>query len=124
MVPIMERAVSSPPLSSRSPSRPGRRRRRKRHFPSDEAIREIAGQARTISGQVGIVIGVLEADGTRRVITVGDAPYDGRTLSRSARLPRSSPGFCSPRWPTVAKCAVMVAFAILGHIVVYRHLRG
>ena len=51
-----------------------------RHFPPDEAIREIARQAGTISGKVGIVIGVLEADGTRRVITVGDAPYDGRTL--------------------------------------------
>ena len=50
------------------------------HFPSDEAIREIARQAGTVSGKVGIVIGVLEADGTRRVITVGDAPYDGRTL--------------------------------------------
>jgi serine-type D-Ala-D-Ala carboxypeptidase/endopeptidase len=50
------------------------------HFPSVEAIREIARQARTVSGKVGIVIGVLEADGSRRVITVGDAPYDGRTL--------------------------------------------
>ena len=50
------------------------------HFPSDEAIREIAPRAGTVSGKVGIVIGVLEADGTRRVITVGDAPYDGRTL--------------------------------------------
>ena len=50
------------------------------HFPSDEAIREIARQAGTVSGKVGIVIGVLEADGSRRVITVGDAPYDGRTL--------------------------------------------
>ncbi len=29
---------------------------------------------------MGIVIGVLEADGTRRVVTVGDTPYDGRTL--------------------------------------------
>ena len=50
------------------------------HFPSDEAIREIARQTGTLSGKVGIVVGVLEADGTRRVITVGDAPYDGRTL--------------------------------------------
>jgi serine-type D-Ala-D-Ala carboxypeptidase/endopeptidase len=50
------------------------------HFPSDEAVREIARQAATLSGKIGIVIGVLEADGTRRVITVGDAPYDGRTL--------------------------------------------
>jgi D-alanyl-D-alanine-carboxypeptidase/D-alanyl-D-alanine-endopeptidase len=50
------------------------------HFPSDEAIRELARQAGTVSGKVGMVIGVLEADGTRRVITVGDAPYDGQTL--------------------------------------------
>src|SRR5688500_6030283 len=51
-----------------------------RHFPSDEAIREIARQAGTVSGKVGIVIGLLDADGSRRVITIGDAPYDGRTL--------------------------------------------
>src|SRR5688500_11428863 len=51
-----------------------------RHVPSDEAVREIARQAGMVSGNVGIVIGVLESDGTRRVITVGDAPYDGRTL--------------------------------------------
>ena len=51
-----------------------------RHFPSDEAVREIARQAGTVSGKVGIVVGVLEADGSRRVVTVGDAPYDGRTL--------------------------------------------
>ena len=50
------------------------------HFPSDEAIREIARQAGTISGKVGIVIGVLDADGSRRVVSVGDVPYDGRTL--------------------------------------------
>ena len=31
------------------------------HFPSDEAIREIARQAGTVSGKIGIVIGVLEA---------------------------------------------------------------
>jgi CubicO group peptidase (beta-lactamase class C family) len=51
-----------------------------RHFPSDEAVREIARGAGTVSGKVGIVIGELEADGSRRVITVSDAPYDGRTL--------------------------------------------
>ena len=50
------------------------------HFPSDESIKEMARQAGTIAGKVGVVIGVLEADGTRRVITAGEAPYDGRTL--------------------------------------------
>lgn len=50
------------------------------HFPSDDAIREIARQAGTVRGKVGIVVGVLEADGSRRVVTVGDAPYDGGTL--------------------------------------------
>jgi D-alanyl-D-alanine-carboxypeptidase/D-alanyl-D-alanine-endopeptidase len=50
------------------------------HFPPDEAILEIARQAGTVSGKVGIVIGVLDAGGTRRVITIGDAPYNGRTL--------------------------------------------
>ena len=50
------------------------------HFPSDEAIRKSAREAGTIGGEIGIVIGVLEAGGTRRVVTVGDAPYDGRTL--------------------------------------------
>ncbi len=51
-----------------------------RHFPSDDGIREIARQAGTVRGKVGIVIGLLEADGSRRVVIVGDAPYDGRTL--------------------------------------------
>lgn len=50
------------------------------HFPPDSAIRDAARQAGTVTGDVGIVIGLLEADGTRRVVTVGDAPYDGRTL--------------------------------------------
>lgn len=51
-----------------------------RHFPSDDAIREMARQAGTLKGKVGIVVGLLEADGSRRVVSVGDAPYDGRTL--------------------------------------------
>jgi D-alanyl-D-alanine-carboxypeptidase/D-alanyl-D-alanine-endopeptidase len=51
-----------------------------RHFPSDEAIREMGRQAGTVGGNIGIVIGVLEADGARRIITVGDVPYHGRTL--------------------------------------------
>ena len=51
-----------------------------RHFPADEAVRAVARQAGGAGGKVGVVIGLLEADGTRRMVTVGDAPYDGRTL--------------------------------------------
>ena len=50
------------------------------HFPSDEAVRAIVREAGTVAGKVGVVVGLLESDGTRRVIGVGDAPYDGRTL--------------------------------------------
>jgi D-alanyl-D-alanine-carboxypeptidase/D-alanyl-D-alanine-endopeptidase len=50
------------------------------HFPSDTAIREIARRGTGVSGNVGIVIGVLEADGMRRVITAGDVSHDRHTL--------------------------------------------
>jgi CubicO group peptidase (beta-lactamase class C family) len=50
------------------------------HFPSDEAVRAIVREAGTVAGKVGVVVGLLEPDGTRRVIAVGDAAYDGRTL--------------------------------------------
>ena len=65
-------------------------------FPPDEAVREIARQAATLSGKIGIVIGVLEADGTRRVITVGDAPYDGRTLFDIGSITKVFTGIESP----------------------------
>ena len=132
------------------------------HFPSDQVIRETARQAGTVSGKVGIVIGVLEADGTRRVVTVGDAPYDGRTLFKIGSITKVFTGILlaemaergdvrleqpvgellpggvvvpsrngrqirlvdlSTTEPYVRLPAVMVAFAILGHIVIYRRLR-
>ena len=50
------------------------------HFADDTAIREIAQRGVAVGGNIAVLIGVLEPDGTRRVITAGDAPYDGRTL--------------------------------------------
>jgi D-alanyl-D-alanine-carboxypeptidase/D-alanyl-D-alanine-endopeptidase len=51
-----------------------------RHFPSDSAIRALATSVIDVSGDVGAVVGVIEADSTRRIITIGTAPYDGNTL--------------------------------------------
>jgi serine-type D-Ala-D-Ala carboxypeptidase/endopeptidase len=50
------------------------------HFPPDAAIREIAQRAVNVTGDIGLVIGVLETDGRRRVITVGDVSYNRHTL--------------------------------------------
>ena len=51
-----------------------------RHFPSDSAIRALGGRVLDVRGDIGAVIGVLDADGTRRVIAIGDAPLDANTL--------------------------------------------
>jgi D-alanyl-D-alanine-carboxypeptidase/D-alanyl-D-alanine-endopeptidase len=50
------------------------------HFPPDDEVRAIAHRAGTIPPGVGVVIGLLEPDGSRRVVTAGEPPYDGRTL--------------------------------------------
>ncbi|HJR60960.1 MAG TPA: serine hydrolase domain-containing protein [Vicinamibacterales bacterium] len=62
------------------------------YFPSDAAIREIAQRAVLVTGNIGLVIGVLEADGTRRVITVGNMPYDGRTLFEIGSITKAFTG--------------------------------
>jgi CubicO group peptidase (beta-lactamase class C family) len=49
-------------------------------FPSDSDVRALARQGVPIEGKAGVVIGLLNPDGTRRVVPVADAPYDGRTL--------------------------------------------
>jgi serine-type D-Ala-D-Ala carboxypeptidase/endopeptidase len=50
-----------------------------RHFPGDARLRQMAAPLLPDGAAIGMVIGVLEADGTRRVVAVG-APYDGRTV--------------------------------------------
>jgi serine-type D-Ala-D-Ala carboxypeptidase/endopeptidase len=50
------------------------------HFPDDTTIRRLAGPALLAGADVAIVIGLLEADGSRRIVTVGDSAYNGATL--------------------------------------------
>ncbi|MHB1327883.1 MAG: serine hydrolase [Gemmatimonadales bacterium] len=42
-----------------------------RHFPSDDAIQAILNEQVTAKKTTGLVLGILEADGTRRVFTAG-----------------------------------------------------
>jgi D-alanyl-D-alanine-carboxypeptidase/D-alanyl-D-alanine-endopeptidase len=49
-------------------------------FPSDEEVKALARRGVPIEGKGGLVIGLLGADGSRRVVPVADVPYDGRTL--------------------------------------------
>ncbi|MFN2326422.1 MAG: serine hydrolase domain-containing protein [Gemmatimonadales bacterium] len=55
-------------------------------FPSDAAIRDMVQPLLPARGTGGAVIGLLEADGTRRVVTVGRVPYDGRTVFEIASI--------------------------------------
>jgi serine-type D-Ala-D-Ala carboxypeptidase/endopeptidase len=50
------------------------------HFPSDDSVRAIVRRAVTLPPGVSVVVGLLERDGTRRVIAVGDTSLDGRSL--------------------------------------------
>ena len=50
------------------------------HFPADSVIREMARPMLPGRGATGMVIGMLEADGTRRIVSVGGAQFDGRTV--------------------------------------------
>lgn len=55
-----------------------------RHFPSDAAIRAILDDQVTSKGTVGLVLGVMEADGSTRIFTAGrsgsTATLDGNTV--------------------------------------------
>ena len=59
------------------------------HFPSDAAIKEIIRTRVAEDRAVGMVIGVLEADGSTRVVTFGEAGPGARALTPTA----------APRWP-------------------------
>jgi CubicO group peptidase (beta-lactamase class C family) len=50
------------------------------HFPPDTDVQAIARKGVSIEGKSGVVIGLLEANGSRRVVPAADVPYDGRTL--------------------------------------------
>jgi D-alanyl-D-alanine-carboxypeptidase/D-alanyl-D-alanine-endopeptidase len=50
------------------------------HFPGDESVRAIVRRAATLPPGVSVVVGLLERDGKRRVLAVGDTTLDGRTL--------------------------------------------
>ncbi|MHB1327884.1 MAG: serine hydrolase domain-containing protein [Gemmatimonadales bacterium] len=55
-----------------------------RHFPSDSAIRAILDDQVTTKGTVGLVLGVMEADGSTRIFSAGRsgsaAALDGNTV--------------------------------------------
>ena len=50
------------------------------HFPGDDSVRAIVRRAADLPRGVSVVVGLLERDGTRRVIAVGDTTLDGRSL--------------------------------------------
>jgi CubicO group peptidase (beta-lactamase class C family) len=49
-------------------------------FPSDADVAAAARNAVAIEARSGVVIGLLEADGSRRVVPVANVPMDGRTI--------------------------------------------
>ena len=49
-------------------------------FPPDADIRAAFHRVKVPSGNVGVVIGLLEADRSRRVLTIGNQAYDSSTL--------------------------------------------
>ena len=49
-------------------------------FPTDAEVQALARKGVPIGGKAGVVIGLLEPDGSRRVVPAADVPYDGRTL--------------------------------------------
>lgn len=49
-------------------------------FPSESAIRRFAGSVLPRGDSVGMVIGLLAADGSRRVMSAGPMRYDGSTI--------------------------------------------
>ena len=50
------------------------------YFPPDSAVRRIVLTAFQPRDSAGVVLGMLDADGARRVVSLGDVSYDGRTL--------------------------------------------
>lgn len=50
------------------------------HFPADADVDAAARRGVRIAGKAGVVVGLLEPDGSTRVLTAADVPYDGHTL--------------------------------------------
>ena len=51
-----------------------------RLFPSDADVAAAAKNAVAIEGRSGVVIGLVETDGSQRVVPVANVPMDGRTI--------------------------------------------
>jgi CubicO group peptidase (beta-lactamase class C family) len=54
-----------------------------RHFPADAAVKQILDEQVGKKGTVGIVVGLLEADGSRRILTAGRADNGALALDGS-----------------------------------------
>jgi D-alanyl-D-alanine-carboxypeptidase/D-alanyl-D-alanine-endopeptidase len=63
-----------------------------RHFPADDEIRALARRAVPVGGKSGVVVGVIEPDGSRRVVAVADVPYDGGTLFEIGSITKTFTG--------------------------------
>lgn len=61
-------------------------------FPPDDSIRTAVRRAVDIRGGVGVVVGLLDANGTRRIVVVGDTSWDGRTLFEIGSITKTFTG--------------------------------
>jgi D-alanyl-D-alanine-carboxypeptidase/D-alanyl-D-alanine-endopeptidase len=62
------------------------------HFPSDAEIQALTRRGVPVAGKGGVVIGLLDADGSRRVVPVADVPYDGGTLFEIGSITKTFTG--------------------------------
>jgi len=56
----------------------------KQHFPSDTAIQALIQSRIGQKGAIGIVVGLIEADGSKRVFTADEAGPESKPLSESS----------------------------------------
>lgn len=62
------------------------------HFPSDAEVQAIARKGVPIGGNAGVVIGLLDANGARRVVSVADVQYDGSTIFEIGSITKAFTG--------------------------------
>lgn len=62
------------------------------HFPADAEVEAIARKGVPVGGSSGVVIGLLEADGSRRVVSAADVPFAGGTLFEIGSISKAFTG--------------------------------